>query len=84
MAASVAMRPSKVPCIGLAAEDEDACGGPMLGWIMPAPLSIPAMRHSTPDEGRVKVRARSLGKVSVVMKAFANPSQAWGVEETEA
>src|ERR1700693_3761310 len=41
---------------------------------MPAPLSIPAIRNVRPP--RLKVRARSLGKVSVVIKPFAARSQA--------
>lgn len=72
--ASVTMRPRSV-----------ACGGPMLGCIIPAPLSIPAILtvrvspfgDEEEDEGKgiLKERARSLGKVSVVMKACAAFSQ---------
>lgn len=65
-AASVAMTPSMVACGGPAGR---GAGGPMLGWIMPAPLSIPTMRTSLPASWNVRVR--SLGNVSVVMKARA-------------
>jgi len=43
---------------------------------------MPAMRYSMegPEEGRVKVRERSLGKVSVVQMARAQVSQ-WSWEE---
>lgn len=61
IAASVAMTPSMVACGGP--------GGPMLGWIIPAPLSIPTMRTSLPPSWIVRVR--SFGKVSVVMNARA-------------
>ena len=48
----------------------------MLGWIMPAPLVIPASEYVRPgDEGRVNVWERSLGKVSVVQIARAAVSQ---------
>jgi len=48
----------------------------MLGWIMPAPLVVPAIRYSTfGDEGRVKVLDISFGNVSVVQMAVAKPSQ---------
>lgn len=54
----------------------------MFGWIMPAPLVIPARRYvRSGDEGRVKVWERSLGKVSVVQMARAVVSQASWVEE---
>jgi len=67
-AASVAMTPSMVACGGPAGRRGGA-GGPMLGWIMPAPLSMPTMRTSLPASWNVRVR--SLGNVSVVMKARA-------------
>ena len=66
MAASVAMKPRRVA---------------MFGWIMPAPLVMPAMRYSVlGEDGRVKVRERSLGKVSVVQMALAQASQ-WSCED---
>lgn len=53
----------------------------MLGWIMPAPLVIPARLYCrSGDEGRVNVVERSLGKVSVVQIARAVVSQALWVE----
>ena len=45
----------------------------MSGWIMPAPLSIPAMRYVRPSPSGI-VRARSFGNVSVVMNARAAAS----------
>jgi hypothetical protein len=43
---------------------------------MPAPLVIPATRYSTDgEEGSVKVRDISFGKVSVVQIALAQVSQ---------
>ena len=41
----------------------------MFGWIMPAPLVMPAMRNvmDLPVDGKVNSVERSLGKVSVVM-----------------
>lgn len=48
----------------------------MLGWIMPAPLVIPAILYSTfGAEGSVNVRDISFGKVSVVQIAWAAASQ---------
>lgn len=50
----------------------------MLGWIMPAPLVMPAREYVVPrwwEEGRVKVVDSNLGKVSVVMMARAVVSQ---------
>ena len=39
----------------------------MLGWIMPAPLVMPAREYVVlGDDGRVKVVDMSLGNVSVV------------------
>lgn len=52
----------------------------MFGWIMPAPLVMPARLYWVPEwweEGRVKVVDNSLGKVSVVMMARAVESQDW-------
>lgn len=61
MGASVARIPSRVA---------------MLGWIMPAPLVIPAREKVVlPWEGSVKVVEASLGKVSVVIIALAAESQ---------
>lgn len=53
----------------------------MFGWIMPAPLVMPAKQYwRFGEEGRVKVRDRSLGKVSVVQIARAVASQVECVE----
>lgn len=65
MGASVQMMPRRVA---------------MLGWIMPAPLVMPAMLYSLSEPGSVNVRETSLGNVSVVQMAFAAPSQ-WSCEE---
>ena len=48
----------------------------MLGWIIPAPLVMPAMLYVVlGDDGSVKVRESSLGNVSVVQIARAERSQ---------
>lgn len=48
----------------------------MLGWIMPAPLVMPAIVYVIDGEdGSVNVREMSLGKVSVVQIARAVASQ---------
>lgn len=55
----------------------------MLGWIMPAPFVMPARLYVMPgEEGRVKVRDSSLGKVSVVHMARAARSQLLCVEDS--
>ena len=41
----------------------------MLGWIMPEPLAMPPMEHSTPSTSNST--ANCLSSVSVVMMAFA-------------
>ncbi|SCZ97281.1 BZ3500_MvSof-1268-A1-R1_Chr4-2g07108 [Microbotryum saponariae] len=46
-AASVAIMPSSV-----------ACGGPMLGWIIPAPLSMPTILTSLPPSSKDRVGER--------------------------
>ena len=48
----------------------------MFGWIMPAPLAMPARLYVfSGDEGRLKVAESSFGKVSVVQIARAAVSQ---------
>jgi hypothetical protein len=52
----------------------------ILGWIIPAPLVIPAILYSMDgEEGRENVREISFGKVSVVQIACAAVSQ-WSCE----
>lgn len=55
----------------------------MLGWIMPAPLVMPTRWYSSLEDGREKLRDRSLGKVSVVQIARAAESQCSWVEPRE-
>jgi hypothetical protein len=48
----------------------------MFGWIMPAPLVMPAIEKVFfGEDGRVKVRDASLGNVSVVQMPLAASSQ---------
>ncbi len=48
----------------------------IFGWIMPAPFVMPAMEKVVlGEDGRVKVREASLGKVSVVQIPLAASSQ---------
>lgn len=48
----------------------------MFGWIIPAPLVMPARENLVfGKDGRVKVRDESLGKVSVVQMPLAACSQ---------
>lgn len=70
MAASVAIMPSNVAC----SCPDGGDGGAIFGWIIPAPLSIPTILTSLPPSSNDFVR--SLGNVSVVMKAFAASDQA--------
>src|SRR6266478_6385922 len=69
------MHPSSVAC-GAGGADADGRGTPtMSGWIIPAPLSMPAMRYVRPLPSGSD-RARNFGNVSVVVNARAVASHA--------
>src|SRR5258708_18952722 len=69
------MHPSSVAW-GADGSDVDGRGTPTIsGWIMPAPLSMPAIRYVRPLSSE-SVRARNLGNVPVVINARAVASHA--------
>src|SRR5258708_36544316 len=69
------MHPSSVAW-GADGSDVDGRGTPTIsGWIMPAPLSMPAIRYVRPLSSE-SVRARNFGNVSVVINARAVASHA--------